>query len=156
APIEIYLAGRATDRWRGTAIPIHDIAIAACREVFAQVLPMLELNRQVRIISRLRPGSTDLRQLFARSGSAPLANDTSCGVGFAPLTELERVVLQVERRLNSAESRRAHPELGPDIKVLGTRRGRRIDLTLGCAFVSRHVAHLADYFQKKELARGLV
>ena len=65
----------------------------------------------------MRPTSTDLASLFAqqRGTGAPLANDTSSGVGFAPLSALERVVLGVERRLNSPEAKAAEPaiETGP-------------------------------------------
>lgn len=52
-------------------------------------------ERDVRIVTHVRPTSPDLATLFRREGesSTPLANDTSFGVGFAPLDELERVVL---------------------------------------------------------------
>jgi S-adenosylmethionine synthetase len=69
----------------------------------------------------------------------PWANDTSCGAGFAPLTELERIVLDVDRALGDRETHAAHPELGSDVKVMGVRRRKRIDLTIACAFVDRHV-----------------
>ncbi len=154
-PMEIYLAGRATQEWRGKRIPVHDIAVDACRELLEQRLPEIDVDRHVRIIPRLRPGSTDLTRLFGRSGAVPLANDTSCGAGFAPLTDLERVVLEVERHLNSPETKRAHPEVGSDIKVMGVRRGDRIVLTIGCAFVGRHIASIDEYARKKEIVRAL-
>ena len=46
----------------------------------------------------------DLTELYARAAETKiwLANDTSCGVGFAPLSDLERVVYQVEKYLNSS------------------------------------------------------
>ncbi len=152
APIEIYLAGRAVAEHRGEVIPIHDIAILACREWLALNLPTLDLDRHVRIVSRLRPGSADLTRLFARSRGAPLANDTSCGTGFAPLTDLERAVLAVGRTLNDPGLKKGHPEIGEDIKVLGVRSHARIHLTVSCAFVGRHLADLADYSRKKAAA----
>jgi S-adenosylmethionine synthetase len=155
-PIEIYLAGRATAEWRGTKVPVHEIAVAACREVLGQRLPELDLERQVRIFPRIRPGSTDLTRLFTRGRRVPLANDTSCGAGFAPLSDLERVVLEVERPLNSAAAKREHPAIGSDIKVMGVRRTDRIRLTVGCAFVGRHLASLDEYAREKEAARALV
>jgi S-adenosylmethionine synthetase len=78
-----------------------------------------------------------------------LANDTSCGVGYAPLSDLERVVQRVERELNSPAAKRAHPEIGEDVKVMGVRRGERIALTLACAFVGLHCADVDDYLAKK-------
>jgi S-adenosylmethionine synthetase len=98
----------------------------------------------------------ELADLFARSGALPRANDTVCGVGFSPLTELERVVLEVERTLNDTETKRTHPEIGEDVKVMATRRGSVVDLTVGCAFVSRFIADAHDYVRRKDIARALV
>ena len=82
----------------------------------------------------------------------PLANDTSCGAGFAPLTDLERVVPDVERTLNAADTKRIHPAIGADIKVMGVRRGSRITLTIGCAFIDRFLRDVSDYAAKKAVA----
>lgn len=154
-PIEIYLAGRATRDYRGDQIPIDEIAIDACREWLGTWLPGLDLNRGVRIVSRLRPGSADLTRLFSRKGGMALSNDTSCGCGFAPYSDLERTVLAVEKTLNSAGVRSTHPQIGQDVKVMGVRRRERIELTIGCAFVARFVTSLEDYVRKKEAAREL-
>lgn len=145
APIEIYLAGRATSELRGERIPIHDLAIDACQQWMRKHLPRLNVDRDVRIVSRLRPGSGSLTGLFGRRGDAPLANDTSCGVGFAPFTSLERMVLAVERRLNDPDTKRLHPAVGEDVKIMGVRRGTHVDLTIACAFVSQHVRDANAY-----------
>lgn len=110
-PIEIYLAGRATQEHAGTRIPVHDIAIEACRDWLRRHIRSLDVERNVRIVSRLRPGSTDLTSIFAR-GTRPLANNTSCGAGFAPLTELERAVLAAERGSIAGKQRRRIPKSG--------------------------------------------
>src|SRR4029079_18050022 len=103
-------------------------------------LHALDPARHVKVVSMIRAGSPDLRALFSRERTgAPLANDTSIGVGYAPLSELERIVLAVERRLNDAETRRVAPDVGEDIKVMGVRHGDRIALTVSCALVGRHV-----------------
>jgi S-adenosylmethionine synthetase len=154
-PIEIYLAGRATQEHRGVRIPTDEIAVQACREWLRTHLPSLDADRHVRIIPRLRPGSRHLTGLFARAGEVPAANDTAYGAGFAPFTELEKTVLKVERALNAAEAKRTNPEIGEDIKVMGVRRGRRADLIISCAFVSRFVADIQDYVRKKEAARDI-
>ncbi len=150
APIEIVLAGRAARSWRGEGIPVDEIAIAACRACLRAALPELDVDRHVAIASRIRPGSAELARLFAR-GEVPLANDTSCGAGFAPPTPLERVVLEVDRAI----ARSGRRELGPDTKVMGVRRGARIELTIGCALVGKHLADLARYAAAKRAAREL-
>lgn len=155
-PIEIYMAGRATAEYGGERIPIREIAVEACREWLAQNVPGFAGERVVQIIPLLRPGSADLTDLFARQSGSPLANDTSCGAGFSPLTDLENVVLEAERCLNRRETKLRSPEIGEDIKVMGVRRGDRISLTIGCAFIGRHIRDLDDYVSKKESLRDFV
>jgi S-adenosylmethionine synthetase len=46
--------------------------------------------------------------------------------------------------------RSAYPSIGEDIKVMGTRRERQLELTVACAVVGRHVIDLADYGAKKQ------
>ncbi|HUL94150.1 MAG TPA: methionine adenosyltransferase [Burkholderiales bacterium] len=156
-PIEIILAGRATRRFRGVAVPVDELAMELSREWLARHLRNIDPARDVRIVPRIRETSPDLAELFLRGGEGrvPLANDTSFGVGFAPLDRLERAVLEVERVLGAPETRTACPEIGDDVKVMGLRSGERLELTVACAFVGRHVRDLADYFAKKERLRSL-
>lgn len=156
-PIEIYLAGRATASFEGVAIPVDEIAVEESRRWLRESLRHLDAERHVRIHPRIRPTSPDLAALFLRrrEAGAPLANDTSLGVGFAPLDELESAVLAVERALNSREVRAAQPEIGEDVKVMGVRSGREISLTLACAIVGRHVSDMDDYRRKKARIRQI-
>lgn len=156
-PIEIYLAGRATRDAGGVSVPVDELAIEACRAWLRTHLRNVDVDRHVRVHSRIRPGSADLTALFARarSGTAPAANDTSCGVGFAPLSTLESVVLAVEQALTSPTTPGWQPAIGEDVKVMGVRRGERVSLTIGCAFVAGHVASVDDYVEKKEQVRRL-
>jgi S-adenosylmethionine synthetase len=154
-PMEFYLAGRATRRWRGEEIPVDEIAAEACKEVLRETLPELDTSREVRITSRIRHGSTDLTRLFERGSGTALANDTSCGAGFAPATALERIVLGVAQHLNSAETRHAYPAFGSDVKVMGVRVDERVMLTIGCAMIARHVAEMGEYATMKDTALAL-
>jgi S-adenosylmethionine synthetase len=156
-PIEITLAGRATREFRGVQVPVDAIAIEASRAWLRENLRHLDAARQVRIVPRIRPTSPDLAALFLRQREAgvPLANDTSIGAGFAPLDVLERTVMAIERRLNSPETRRAHPEFGEDVKVMGVRRSDVLHLTVACAMVGRHLADLRRYFAAKAALREI-
>jgi S-adenosylmethionine synthetase len=156
-PIEITLAGRATRRFGAALIPVEELAFELAHEWLAAHIHNLE-PAHVRIVPRIRETSPDLAALFGRRGTkgAPLANDTSMGVGFAPLDRLERAVLAIERHLASEEIRRAHPEIGDDVKVFGLREGEMLKITVACAFVARHVRDLVDYRAKKERVRALV
>ena len=157
APIDIYLAGRATAEFEGVTIPVEELAVEESRRWLRANLRHLDPERHVRIHPRIRPTSPDLAALFLRrrAAGAPLANDTSLGVGYAPLDELESAVLAVERGLNSPEVKAAHPEIGEDIKVMGTRSGGELSLTVACALVGRYVASIEDYRAKKARVRTL-
>ena len=151
APIEVYLAGRATKEWRGVLVPVDEIAITACRDVLAERLP---LHEKIRVVSRIHPGSTDLSALFER-GDVPLANDTSCGVGFAPLSELEQMVLEVTRTLADPAVRAEHPAIGSDVKVMAVRYRDRVDLTVACALIDRHVESFDAYAAQRSYVKKL-
>jgi S-adenosylmethionine synthetase len=162
APIEIYLAGRATSELGDGTIPVAELVEEACRACLRGTLHALDVERHVRIAVLTRPGSSDLRELYGRAGGRWLANDTSIGVGVAPATELEQLVLAVTDRL-ALVARGEMPEVGEDVKVMGVRRDARILLTVACAFVDRFVSDAADYVAKKarvaevvcEAARGV-
>jgi S-adenosylmethionine synthetase len=153
-PIEIYLGGRATTVHRGERIPVADLAIESCQAWLRKHLPAVDVERHVKVVPRFRPGSGDLTRLFSKGKDTMLlANDTSCGTGFAPFTPLETVVLAVERALNSPETKRTHPAIGQDIKVMGVRRSSRISLTIGCAMIGRYLRGIGEYTQAKIAAR---
>ena len=153
-PIELYLAGRATRNFRGVVIPLDDLAVAACRAWLITHLPSLDVDRHVKIIPRFHPGSDALANLFWRQGKAvPRCNDTSCGVGFAPLTPLEGAVLEIEERLNDAAMKKAQPAIGHDIKVMGVRHHERIECTIACAMIDRHLDGIAQYVEATEVVR---
>jgi S-adenosylmethionine synthetase len=156
-PIELILAGRATREFRGVSVPVDDIARACVRDWFTTRMHAFDVERHLRIRTAIRPGSPDLVALFARQQDVgkPLANDTSCGVGFAPRTPLEAVVGTVEDHLNAPARKRSHPEIGEDIKVMGLRSGDRMRLTIACALVDRYVADAADYAAKTRRVAAL-
>ncbi|HPS91691.1 MAG TPA: methionine adenosyltransferase, partial [Methanothrix sp.] len=81
------------------------------------------------------------------SRKIPSANDTSFGVGYAPLSETENIVFNTEREL--MRLKKSVPAIGEDIKVMGMRQGDVINLTIACAMVDKHVASLKDYVETK-------
>lgn len=153
-PIYILLSGRATYIVRTPEgavehFPVHTIALRATREYLKSTCRNLNLHSDIIIDSRIGQGASNL-QITLHPEEVPNANDTSFGVGHAPLSETERVVLEAERFLNSEDFKRKHPETGEDIKVMGLREDDLIILTIACAFVSRFVNDLDDYLKKKE------
>jgi S-adenosylmethionine synthetase len=86
----------------------------------------------------------------------PVANDTSIGVGYAPLSNLERLVLAVEKRMNARDRQGEHPAWGEDIKVMGVRSGSVVRLTIACAMIGRYLARVDDYLNEKTSIEALV
>jgi len=156
APIQVFLAGRATREVRGVRVPVEDIALETSKAWVRGHMHALDPDRHVAWNCIVRGGSTDLVDLFHARGPASgapwLANDTSAGAGYAPLSSLERVVLASAERLRDLA--RERPEVGEDVKVMGVRRGDRMHLTVACAFIGGYLANLDDYAARsKEVAR---
>ncbi|MCS7083626.1 MAG: methionine adenosyltransferase [Aquificaceae bacterium] len=146
-PIEIYLVGRATLE---DSINIQELVNKTASDWIKKNIKNLDFEKHVRVYAKIKPGSKDLVDLYKRSqGQVPLANDTSFGVGFAPLNPLERAVLEAERILNSQSFKEEHPEVGEDIKVMGVRISNKVRLTVALAFVSKYIKDLNEYYEKK-------
>lgn len=150
-PFEIFLAGRATRQFKGTELPVEHVIEESCRAWLRNHLASLDADRHVMLHIMLRPTSEDLSDLFLRRqrNGIVLANDTSCGVGYAPLTPLEAAVHAVEHDLNGPRVKADHPEIGEDIKVMGVRCGREAHFTVSVAFIDAHIASAEDYVAKK-------
>lgn len=147
APMRIVFGDRATAEWMGRKIPVGEIVEAtACRWI-KEHLRYVDPTRHVTMQNEIHPGSPELVDIFARDTLT--ANDTSAAVGFAPLSESERLVLAAENYLNSADFKRRFPETGEDVKVMGVRSGRSLQLTIAMAFVDRFIASAALYFDRK-------
>ncbi|MFC6724154.1 methionine adenosyltransferase [Halobium palmae] len=144
-PIYVLIVGRATKEYEGTHVPVDTIALGAARDYLAEHVPMLDYGTDVVVDVKLGQGSGDLVEVFGEEGATvPMANDTSYGVGHAPLTETERIVLDAEERLNG-EYAADNPEIGADVKIMGKREGDRIDVTVAAAMIDAHVEDLDDY-----------
>jgi len=150
-PIEIYVAGRAVSVFKGMTIPVDAITVDTCRAWFRRHLPAIDALRQIRVHCLIRPGSVDLLELFSRERAerVALANDTSCGVGFAPLSETEAVVLAVDAALHDAAMPGRPWGLGQDTKVMAVRLDRKLSLTIACAQIDRDVRNLDEYRANK-------
>ncbi len=156
-PIYIIVSGRATTEVRegGTVhkVPIGPIVLGSVTSWIKENFRFLVPERHVVVDYKIGSGSVDLvgvYELGARTGGVPLANDTSVGVGYAPLSPLERLVLEVEATLNSRDFKRRLPEVGEDIKVMGVRLGREVKIMVAAAMISQIVRDRDHYIQVKD------
>ncbi|MGP8078598.1 MAG: methionine adenosyltransferase [Thermoplasmata archaeon] len=142
APIYMLLVGRATTEVNGEKLPYRDVAVEAARKYVASVCSHLDVEKHVEFDCRIGQGSVDLRGVFDQK--SVLSNDTSFGVGFAPLSDTERLVLESERFL-TLRLKKKLPALGEDVKVMGYRQGEKIHLTVAAALVDAEVGKPSDY-----------
>lgn len=150
-PMRLVLGDRASSRCDGKLIDVPGIAEAAVRDRLRHNLRYMDTDKHLLFQNELKEGSPELTDIFDRDVVG--ANDTSAAVGYAPLTETERLVLETERWMNSADFQRRFPETGEDVKVMGVRRDRVLSLTVAVAFIDRFVSDAKSYFDRKEEMR---
>jgi len=149
-PIYILLVGRATKEFEGESIPADSIAVRTAREYIRDSLENIDMESEVIVDCKMGEGSTDLKDVFdLGDGAVPDANDTSFGIGYAPLSPTERVVYETERSIYN-DLRGDLPAVGEDVKVMGKRDGDTLDLTVAVATVSKHVKDLDTYISVME------
>ena len=131
-PIYILLVGRATTEVDGERLPYRSVAIKAARNYLRKHCSHLDIETDVTLDCRIGKGSVDLRGLYEIQKL--LANDTSFGVGFAPLSETEKVTLETEQYING-RLKKSMPEVGEDVKIMACRSKDSINITVAAAMV---------------------
>jgi S-adenosylmethionine synthetase len=153
-PIYIIVSGRATTEVRTedgiTYVPVGSIIVKAVKDWIRRNFRFLDPESHVIVDYKIGKGSVDLVGLFDSAERIPRANDTSFGSGYAPLSTLEKLVLETERHLNSKHIKSKIPEVGEDIKVMGLRKDKKIELTIAAAIISQLVKDIHEYLTVKE------
>jgi S-adenosylmethionine synthetase len=142
APITALANGRLTPALGGHVIPVEEIIDSTGREFLGAALPLLDTSAhlvvQPRVSRASSPGAvlgaTDGQQAGRRYWFTPrslddlaerhrmFANDTSAGVGYAPLGTAEQLTAAIETHLTSPAVAASHPYYGTDIKLMVVRR----------------------------------
>jgi len=138
-PPTVVVGGRATSLAEKA---MEQVIKEATEKFFATALRNL---REFRVEVRAGEGAPELRSLMGRG-----ANDSSIGVGFAPLSPVERTVLQVERDVRSI------PGVGEDVKIMAVRQGEELKIVAAAAMVSKHIASRDEYEEAKAKVREAI
>ncbi|MFC7261503.1 methionine adenosyltransferase [Streptomyces lutosisoli] len=177
APVQVLVNGRITPALGDHTIPVTDIVTTAAREYLAQALPLLDVERWVKVCTRLTqasspgavtgPGAAE-REASRERWFAPrtlddlaerhrmFSNDTSAGVAYWPLGIGEQLALGIEEQLTSDAFRAEHPYYGTDIKLMVVRHGPRVALTACVPQIARETADLDTYVARRSQARDLI
>ena len=156
-PMELIIGDRATFKVGEKTIPVDDIAIDTAKGWFKENLRFVDAERDVTYRTVLAQGSQELTDIFLRPGESRQANDTSAAVGYYPLSPTELAVRGLERHVNSQAFKKRFPETGEDVKVMGLRKGKTLDVTVAMPLLCRQVSSEMDYFmRKKEVQREMM
>ena len=148
-PMLMVFGDRATYDVDGDPIPVDEIAVNTAKKWFKKNLRFVDPDKHVRYQVELKKGSAALTDIFARKGKYYGANDTSAAVGYAPLSNTEKIVLQAERYINSPSFKKEFPETGEDVKIMAAREGNDLTLTVALAFVDKFIENENQYFKRK-------
>jgi S-adenosylmethionine synthetase len=146
--MRLVMGDRATFEWRKKLVPVAEIAERVASTWFRQHLPHVDPLKHLTCQVELKPTSAELQSVSERRGG-PVANDTSAAVGYAPFTPTERLVFQVEQFLNSRSFKKAFPDTGQDVKVLGVRTRGQVALTVAMPLLASAIRTGSQYFVRK-------
>ena len=145
-PAYILLVGRTTTHaGEGKdfkALPCKPVALDAARKYLKKTFPNLNSDCEVILDAKLGMGSDDLTGVYKTSGFH--ANDTSFGVGYAPYSITDKLVLKTEEFINGKLKRKL-PETGQDVKVMASRIGNKVTMTVACAMVDKFIDDESAY-----------
>ena len=150
-PAYILLVGRATTfvemDGKRVSLPCKPTALKAAREYLRKTFRNLDVDSEIILDARLGQGSDDLCGVYKTS--KVLANDTSFGVGYAPYSITDRVVLETEEYING-KLKSTLKETGHDVKVMASRIDNKITLTVACAMVDKYISDADHYISAIE------
>ena len=168
-PIRVLINGRFTDRYKDEKIDYMSIVNKTVKEYFKELFSLLDVEKYLKVIDNTHhnegPGvvyqtndsTNNEREKFfevvdekdiKRHNNFLRCNDTSTTVSYFPMSSLEMAVLSVEQILNSNKYKEKNPWVGNDIKVMGIRRNKNIELTSCVPLIANYVVDLDDYIHK--------
>jgi S-adenosylmethionine synthetase len=135
----VVVGGRAT---RPSNKSLDEIFNESVSSHFQKTLNNL---KDYKVEPRAEEGAPELRSLIGRG-----ANDTSIGVGFAPLDPVESLVLDLEKEV------RASHGVGEDCKIMAVRIEDQLKIVVAAAMVSRCISSMQDYLEAKARVKDAV
>lgn len=101
--------------------------------------------KEFSIEPRTREGAPELRSLIGHG-----ANDTSIGVGYAPLSRTEALVLMLEEKVLAVRG------TGQDNKIMAVKNKDALELVVAASMVSDQIFSMDDYIEAKSRVKDAV
>ncbi len=160
-PVQVSINGRMSNSFNGTSIDLESICQKAIGPYLRSVLPHLKPEQVV--INSNSTQYTKIPNWFSPRGKIDLpeyenlkANDTSVCVSHWPMTTSERLAYELEGYFWKMQDGFPVPkfkQFGQDIKVMVSREGKKIDVTVCLPVISTQISSLNDndiYVQEAE------
>ena len=173
-PIRVLINGRVSISFAGERIPVRKMLVNWTKEFFKVAMPMIDVDEDLEFHMNLSnqssPGKTyeeESKKGARRRWFEPeslddiperkklVSNDTSLGVGYAPFSKLEKLVIELEKKL-TGEFKSQNNWMGTDVKIMGVRIGEKFHITMCIPQISSHVASLEEYIANLDKARSYV
>ncbi|AGI47523.1 Archaeal S-adenosylmethionine synthetase [Thermoplasmatales archaeon BRNA1] len=146
-PVYVLMDGRATTvinkKGEEILLPVESTALKGVTAMLKRDYPLLDLESDIILDTKLGMGSDDLTGVYKASNY--LSNDTSFGVGYAPFSITDTLTFQTEQFINGKAYKKKLPEAGQDVKVMCSRVGDKITMTIACAMVDRFIEDKTAY-----------
>ncbi|MEO6216778.1 MAG: methionine adenosyltransferase [Sphingomonas sp.] len=177
-PIRVLVNGRASSRLGDALIPLRELLTEAVKGFFSERFPMLDPERDIRILYEVRDGlysstsgvfgdeAANAAAIHYRfhprsladlpESSRVVSNDTSLGCASAPYTPLEQLVLSIEDRLQALNLEESEPWVGTDIKTMAVRHGSDLSLVVAAPVLARAARSADEYFARVRVMEGIV
>ncbi|MFJ4709644.1 methionine adenosyltransferase [Streptomyces anulatus] len=160
SPYRVKVFGKAAYRVGDVEIPVQDIMFRAASDILSEVTTGFDPTRHLvvelgvvdhqgsgRRASRYQPAGP--QDLIPLRSTGLVSNDTNLLHGYAPLSRLENVVLELERLVNGTDFKQRHQDSGWDVKVFGSRRDNAFSLVVNMPFLAAHIESMDQYWARK-------
>lgn len=166
-PYKVIYAGKAVDKVGTDLVPINDILYNAAADVLHETLCSFNakdnLIVDIQLSNYIGPGQKKTRynpesasDLFDPNSSERLSNDCNVCSGFAPLSNIERMVIEIEKYLSSDKYKSPLYDTGYDIKIVGIRLEKKYSLFINIPFIANKIFSRDQYLSRvSDLSRDV-
>jgi S-adenosylmethionine synthetase len=165
-PVNIYLFGKATNRFGKHTINISNIFKESVEEVFTSVFKNSNMLKHIRYIVDINDGiGMDHSKEFYNPTSInnfkgikdlQVANDSVICSGYAGLDKTEFLAIDLECFINSTYFKNKFPETGYDVKILVVKTKENFNVTICVPFIAEMTKSLSFYKERLALVKKVV
>lgn len=175
-PIRVLINGRASTKFAKEIIPVEKLIVGWTKDFMSSRLPInteKDLEFHLNLSHQSSPGKIaspaeeeGTRKFWFEPRSLDdlqelkklLSNDTSIGVGYAPVSKLEKFIIELEHSLTMGDFKKDHLWIGSDVKLMALRNKEEINLTLCipqiCSFVRSVDEYKENLFTAKDYIKN--